>query len=115
LAEIAADVRAGGRRDAILYAVGANAAHGLKRTNRGKRNAVMVLLKDPEWSDWADGPRFDEPVTDCFAPEIADDIVVNLKTAKALMLTVGRDGGCRSAAGGRLPVCGALQEWPGCI
>jgi hypothetical protein len=54
LDKIAADVRAGGRRDVILYAVGANAAHGLKRTNRDKRNAVMVLLKDPEWSGWSD-------------------------------------------------------------
>jgi hypothetical protein len=26
-----------------------------------------------------DGPRFGEPVTDRFAPEIADDIAVNLK------------------------------------
>jgi hypothetical protein len=54
LVEITADVREGTRRDAILYAVGANAAHGLKRTNRDKRNAVMLLLRDPEWSAWAD-------------------------------------------------------------
>jgi hypothetical protein len=27
----------------------------------------------------ADGPRFDEPVTDRFAPEIPDDLAVNLK------------------------------------
>jgi hypothetical protein len=47
-------VRPGGRRDAILYAAGANAAHGLKRPNRDKRNAVMVLLKDPEWGQWSD-------------------------------------------------------------
>jgi hypothetical protein len=40
-----------------------------------------------------DGPRFDKPVTDRFAPEIADDIAVNLKTAKALMLTVDESGG----------------------
>jgi hypothetical protein len=47
-----------------------------------------------------------------FAAEIVDDIVVNLETAKALMLTVGLDGGgCRSAAGGRLPVSGVRQEW----
>jgi len=39
---------------AVSYAVGANASHGLKRTNRCKRNAVMTLLKDPEWSGWSD-------------------------------------------------------------
>jgi hypothetical protein len=42
-------------RDAILYAVCANASHGLKRTNRDKRNAAMTLLKDPKWSAWSDG------------------------------------------------------------
>jgi len=46
-------VREGGRRYAILFAVGANAAHGLKRSNRDKRTAVL-LLKDPEWSGWSD-------------------------------------------------------------
>ena len=51
-----------------------------------------------------DGPRFDKPVTDRFAPEIADDIAVNLKTGKALMLTVGESGGVGSAAGSYFPV-----------
>jgi hypothetical protein len=45
--EIAADVREGTRRDAILFAVGCNAAHGLKRTNRDKRNAINKMLTDP--------------------------------------------------------------------
>jgi uncharacterized ParB-like nuclease family protein len=52
--EIDAEVRAGTRRDAILYAVGANDSHGLRRSNRDKRNAVETLLKDPEWSAWSD-------------------------------------------------------------
>jgi hypothetical protein len=51
-----------------------------------------------------DGRRLAEPVTDRFAPEIADAFTANLKTAKALMLTVGRGGGCQSAAGSRFPV-----------
>jgi hypothetical protein len=51
-----------------------------------------------------DGPRFDEPVTVRFASEVADDIAVNLKTAKALMLTVARAAGVGSAAGRRFPV-----------
>ena len=48
LTEIEAEIRDGTRRDAILYAVGANSDHGMKRSNRDKRNAVMTLLKDPE-------------------------------------------------------------------
>jgi phage N-6-adenine-methyltransferase len=42
--EIEADVRNGTRRDAILYSVGANVDHGLRRTNEDKRRAVMTLL-----------------------------------------------------------------------
>jgi ParB-like chromosome segregation protein Spo0J len=44
------DVRQGTRRDAILYSVGANGDHGLRRTNADKRRAVEVLLRDEEWS-----------------------------------------------------------------
>lgn len=52
--EIPCDVRAGTRRDAILYAVGANARHGLRRTNADKRRAVETLLNDEEWRGWSD-------------------------------------------------------------
>lgn len=53
LAEIDADVRQGTRRDAILYSVGANETHGLRRTNEDKRRAVMTLLNDAEWAKWS--------------------------------------------------------------
>lgn len=53
-AEIEVDVRQGTQRDAILYSVGANAAHGMRRTNQDKRRAVMRLLDDQEWSHWSD-------------------------------------------------------------
>ena len=48
LTEIAADVRDGSRRDAILYSLSANANHGLRRTNDDKRKAVIFALRDPE-------------------------------------------------------------------
>lgn len=51
---IAADVHAGDRREALLYAVGANSGHGLRRTNADKRRAVGLLLDDPEWRLWSD-------------------------------------------------------------
>lgn len=53
-ATIEADVRQGTRRDAILYSVGANAQHGLKRSQVDKRRAVETLLTDSEWTAWAD-------------------------------------------------------------
>lgn len=49
-----ADIRQGTQRDAILFSVGANASHGLRRTNDDKRRAVQTLLNDPEWSAWSD-------------------------------------------------------------
>lgn len=52
--EIDADIRQGSQRDAILYSVGANASHGLRRTNDDKRRAVMVMLNDAEWAGWND-------------------------------------------------------------
>lgn len=51
---LVADIRQGTLRDAILHAVGANAAHGLRRTNEDKRKAVLTLLQDAEWGKWSD-------------------------------------------------------------
>jgi ParB-like chromosome segregation protein Spo0J len=51
---IKVEVRKGGVRDAILYAAGANARHGLRRSNEDKRRAVQTLLRDDEWGRWAD-------------------------------------------------------------
>lgn len=53
LDHIEADVREGSQRDAVLYAVGANASHGLRRSNADKRKAVETLLKDEEWGQWS--------------------------------------------------------------
>lgn len=44
----------GTRRDAVIYSVGANAAHGQRRSNDDKRKAVLTLLEDEEWSGWSD-------------------------------------------------------------
>lgn len=52
--EMACDVRAGTRRDAVLFACGANEAHGLRRSNEDKRRAVLILLGDAEWMKWSD-------------------------------------------------------------
>lgn len=47
-------VHDGELREAILYSCGANAAHGLRRTNADKRSAVTKLLNDEEWRQWSD-------------------------------------------------------------
>ena len=52
--EFLCHVHEGGMRDAILFAAGANATHGLRRTNEDKHRAVERLLSDKEWSTWSD-------------------------------------------------------------
>lgn len=49
LKTIAAQVRPGTRREALLSAIAANADHGKSRTIEDKRRAVRALLQDPEW------------------------------------------------------------------
>ena len=49
IAQIEATVQTGTKRDAILFAVGDNAAHGLPRNREDKTRAVKTLLDDEEW------------------------------------------------------------------
>jgi hypothetical protein len=51
--EIDCTVHAGDLRDAQLFAVGTNAAHGYPRSAADKRRAVMKLLSDDEWCSWS--------------------------------------------------------------
>jgi hypothetical protein len=44
------EVHEGGLHEALMWALGANDEHGLRRTNADKRNAVEMALKDPEIS-----------------------------------------------------------------
>jgi ParB-like nuclease domain len=54
LKAIECDVHQGDLRDAILFSCGANAVHGVRRSNADKREAVTKLLGDPEWAAWSD-------------------------------------------------------------
>jgi hypothetical protein len=51
--EIEVDVRQGTQRDAQLFSFGANATHGLRRTNEDKRRVVAAMLADPDWVVWS--------------------------------------------------------------
>ena len=53
-AQIECDVRKGGKADALKFALGCNAHHGLRRTNADKRHAVELALREfPKVSDVA--------------------------------------------------------------
>lgn len=54
LPTIDANVHNGTVRDAILFAIGANATHGRPRTNADKRHAVEMLLADGTWREWSE-------------------------------------------------------------
>jgi hypothetical protein len=54
LKTLMAEIHQGTRREAMLYAVGANQAHGVRRTNADKRKAVLTLLNDGQWRRWSD-------------------------------------------------------------
>jgi hypothetical protein len=43
----------GDRSTITTVLVRANATHGYPRSNDDKRQAVMTLLRDPEWSQWS--------------------------------------------------------------
>lgn len=46
---IAAEIRDGTKRDATLFACGANRDHGLRRTWADVRRAITTLVQDAEW------------------------------------------------------------------
>jgi hypothetical protein len=77
---IEADVREGKLRDAKLYAAGANADHGLRRSNADKTRAVRMLLEDGQWRKKTDrwiankaavSPTFVGKVREKFDAEVA--------------------------------------------
>lgn len=48
--QILEEITPGTLRDAVLHSLGANAIHGLPRSNADKRKAIRTLLDDPEWT-----------------------------------------------------------------
>lgn len=48
--EISVSLHEGGMQEALIYALGANCGHGLRRSNSDKINAVRLALKNPEIS-----------------------------------------------------------------
>jgi hypothetical protein len=86
--EIMAEIRAGTSRDAILHAIGSNAAHGLRRTQADKRRAVERLLKDPEWARWSDrklakAARVDHKTVAAVRRELTGEFPTPASTPKA--------------------------------
>ena len=89
--KVLADIREGTERDAILFSVGANATHGLRRTNDDKHRAVMVMLKDKEWSQWSNHKVADMcNVSDEFVRQIRNESQAKKKDSPAVSTNVGK-------------------------
>lgn len=92
LAEIAADLRPGGRIDALKAALAANAAHGRRRTNADKRCAVAIALREF-------GKMSDRAIADMCA--VSHPIVASVR--KVLDPSIGKNYQCstRTTSDGR--------------
>lgn len=54
LTSIRAYVHDGGKREAMIFSVGANVEHGVRRNREDTRKAILRLLDDPQWCLWSD-------------------------------------------------------------
>ncbi len=76
---IPALVYPGTLRAAKLYAAGANANHGLRRSNEDKRRAVLTMLEDEEWSKWSNREIARRcRVSDVFVGKLRDSVTANV-------------------------------------
>lgn len=85
--EILARIREGSRRDAVLYSLGANATHGLPRSNEDKRRAARTMLLDPEWSTFSDNViaqkvNVSQPFVSKLRRELSQNVLSEQPTAR---------------------------------
>ena len=88
--QIEADIRKGSKADALKFALGCNAHHGLRRTNADKRHAVGMALKEfPNLSDRALAEIC--IVSDHFVGDIRRELTAN-RSQFPPPPRIGRDG-----------------------
>lgn len=97
LETISAEVREGDIRDAKRYALSANAAHGVRRTNKDKRRAVGMALLDEEWATFSDEMIAEMcAVSQTFVSKVRRELTQ--VGAKFASKRVGKDGKARETA-----------------
>jgi hypothetical protein len=115
ITRIAANVHEGGQRAAVLFSVGANAAHGLPRKPEDKRQAVRTLVRDIQegctvdlhicrgrprdqqcWNAWADRAIAREcAVSHTMVQGVRSEFMAELERSTNQQLLTG--AGCQSA------------------
>lgn len=92
LSEILEEVIPGTLRDAILFSLGANTSHGLRRSGADKRQAVNRMLSDSEWAQWSDREIGRQcGVSHTFVSSVRSDLSGN-RCQIAATKTVSRNG-----------------------
>jgi len=109
---ILCEVRHGGKREALLYSVGCNAAHGQRRINDDKRLAVCKLLKDKNWGQWSDreiakrchvSHTFVDNLRTSLATDASDERTYKTKHGTKAKMKTGKIGKSRSPAKPKMP------------
>ena len=77
MTEVGVDLREGNLHDAMMYAMGCNYSHGLRRTNADKQHVVRMALKDAEMGGWSNRAIGDTcRVSHTFVRRIREDIAM---------------------------------------
>ena len=92
----------GTRRDAVLYAAGANAQHGLRRTRADVRRAIEVLLRDAEWGKWSNAEIARRAkTTDKTVSTVRSELELSSEIPRIEERTVTRNGSTYTQAAAR--------------
>jgi ParB/Sulfiredoxin domain len=76
--KIQAAVHKGNKSEALLFSCGANANHGLRRTNEDKRKVVFNLLSDSKYCTYSDGLIAEKcAVTQPFVSKLRQELTHN--------------------------------------
>lgn len=91
--DIPVEIRPGDRRRAILHSLKAATTHGLRRSNEDKRHAVIMLLEDPEWSQWPQGKIAEACVVSReFVNRVSQELSASCDRSQDTTRTVDRSG-----------------------
>jgi hypothetical protein len=101
LKRINAIISQGTLREAVLYSLGANQTHGLRRSNEDKRRAVERMFGDDEWRNWSDAKIADHVgVSQTFVRDLRPKIAPTSHklSSDEPERRLGRDGRMRSSS-----------------
>ena len=89
---VKADIRAGDKYDALKFALSANSAHGLRRSNEDKRNAVKVAWENRLHLFGVDNPSERQIAEVCGVSHVFVSNQLVTVTSSRPSSTVGKDG-----------------------